>query len=237
MAAICCAIGDESLPVTIRTTPKQSASPARNAALIIRMRVLRAVISDPAACCEHSPAGGDPCEDHLVEHCGTIVGPERHRCGKQDADGRRDEHERTRKQGCRSGNRLGHRRPRLDRPVEVRPHAYEIGPIVAADNGSGCRGGHQRAYRPARRSLTPQSRKNLHFTKRSGNSKFTRSPRIPGGTGGKGCARCNSASASSSSALAPDERTMRLSTSRPCRSRLKKTWATPCSPRRVDVSG
>ena len=31
--------------------------------------------------------------------------------------------------------------PRLDRPGEVRPHAYEIGPIVAADNGSGRRGG------------------------------------------------------------------------------------------------
>src|SRR5215470_10009251 len=101
MVAICCATGDESLPVTIRTTPKQSNSPARNVALITRMWVLRAVISDPAACCKHSQAGGDPCDDHLVEHCGTIVGPERHRRGEHDADGGRDEHERTRKQGCR----------------------------------------------------------------------------------------------------------------------------------------
>ena len=76
-----------------------------------RMRVLRAVMSDPAACHERSQAGGDPCDDHLVEHRGAVVGPERHRCSKHDADGRRDEHERTRKQGCGSRNGLGHRRP------------------------------------------------------------------------------------------------------------------------------
>src|SRR5215831_18003175 len=29
----------------------------------------------------------------------------------------------------------------LTGPLKVRPHAYEIGPIVAADNGSGRRGG------------------------------------------------------------------------------------------------
>src|SRR6516162_9466320 len=91
MAAICCATGDDSRPVTIKTTPKQSTSPARNAAVITRMRVLRAVISDPAACRERSQAGGDPCDDHLVEHRGAVVGPERHRCGKHDPDGRRDE--------------------------------------------------------------------------------------------------------------------------------------------------
>src|SRR5260370_42693668 len=47
--------------------------------------------------------------------------------------------------------------PRLDRPGEVRPHAYQIGPIVAADNRSEHRGDHQRACRRARGSLTPQS--------------------------------------------------------------------------------
>src|SRR5260370_24425432 len=57
MAAICCATGDESLPVTIRTTPKQSTSPARNAALITRMRVLRAGIPDPACERLQQPAG------------------------------------------------------------------------------------------------------------------------------------------------------------------------------------
>src|SRR5262249_40845280 len=111
MAAICCATGDDSRPVTIRATPKQSTSPARNAAVITRMRVLRAVMSDPAACHERSQAGGDPCDDHLVEHCGAIVGPERHRCGKRDPDGRRDEHERTRKQGRGSRSGLGHPYP------------------------------------------------------------------------------------------------------------------------------
>src|SRR6516164_436563 len=67
----------DSRPVTIRATPKQSTSPARNAAVITRMRVLRAVISDPAACYKRSQAGGDPCDDHLVEHRGAVVGPER----------------------------------------------------------------------------------------------------------------------------------------------------------------
>src|SRR2546430_17308516 len=47
--------------------------------------------------------------------------------------------------------------PRLDRPGEVRPHAYQIGPIVTADNRSEHRGDHQRACRRARGSLTPQS--------------------------------------------------------------------------------
>src|SRR5262249_60410367 len=109
MAAICCATGDESLPVTIRTTPKQSTSPARNAALITRMRMLRAVIPDPAGCCKRSQAGGDPCDDHLVEHCGTIVRPERHRCSEHDAEGRGDEHERAGTKGRRSASRLGPR--------------------------------------------------------------------------------------------------------------------------------
>src|SRR5215831_12989629 len=99
----------------------------------------------------------------------------------------------------------------LTGPLKVRPHAYEIGPIVAADNGSGRRGGTPNSLPAYATVIVSQPRKKGHFTKRSGNSKFTRSPGIPGGTGGKGCARCNSASASSSSALAPDERTMRLS--------------------------
>src|SRR5215472_517185 len=51
----------------------------------------------------------------------------------------------------------------LTGPLKVRPHAYEIGPIVAADNGSGRRGGHQTAYRRTRRSLTPQPRKKGSF--------------------------------------------------------------------------
>src|SRR5262249_62426169 len=59
---------------------------------------------------------------------------------------------------------------------------YQIGPIAAADNRS-------KSHRPpnslwrARRSFTPQQVK-LHLTKRSGKIKFTRSPRISGGTGG-----------------------------------------------------
>src|SRR5262249_5218575 len=63
MAAICCATGDDGRPVTIRTMPKQSTSPARNAAIVRRMRVLRAVISDSAAWRERSQAGGDPCDN------------------------------------------------------------------------------------------------------------------------------------------------------------------------------
>src|SRR6266446_5564916 len=47
MAAICCATGVDRRPVTIMTTPKQSISPARNAAVIRRTRVLRVVMSDP----------------------------------------------------------------------------------------------------------------------------------------------------------------------------------------------
>src|SRR5262249_19201367 len=54
-------------PVTIRTMPKQSTSPARNAAIVRRMRVLRAVISDSAAWRERSQAGGDPCDNHLTK--------------------------------------------------------------------------------------------------------------------------------------------------------------------------
>src|SRR5262249_51357704 len=67
MAAICCATGDDGRPVTIRTMPKQSTSPARNAAIVRRMRVLRAVISDSAAWRERSQAGGDPCDNHLTK--------------------------------------------------------------------------------------------------------------------------------------------------------------------------
>src|SRR5262249_52445686 len=124
--------------------------------------------------------------------------------------------------------------PRLDRPG-VRPHAYQIGPITAADNRS-------KRHRPlnswpARATFIYPKKEKLHLTKGSEKKKSTRPQRFPGGTGGKGCARRNSASASSSSALAPDERTTRLSITRPCRSRLKKTWATPCSPRRAEVSG
>src|SRR5215470_18196865 len=47
--------------------------------------------------------------------------------------------------------------PRLDRPGEVRPLAYEIGPIVAADNRFEHQGDRQRACRRARGSLIPQS--------------------------------------------------------------------------------
>src|SRR5215468_196658 len=67
MAAICCATGDDGRPVMIRTMPKQSTSPARNAAIVRRMRVLRAVISDSAAWRERSHAGGDPCDNHLTK--------------------------------------------------------------------------------------------------------------------------------------------------------------------------
>src|SRR5215831_20397191 len=90
MAAICCATGADTRPVTIRTTPKQRTRPARNAAVIRTMRLLRAVMSDASAYRERSQAGGDPCDDHLVEHRRAVVRPERHRPGKHDPGGGRD---------------------------------------------------------------------------------------------------------------------------------------------------
>src|SRR2546425_3106445 len=82
MAAICCATGVDRRPVTIMTTPKQSISPARNAAVIRRTRVLRVVMSDPSAHRERSQAGGDPCDDHLVEHRrGQVGGPYAYQIG------------------------------------------------------------------------------------------------------------------------------------------------------------
>src|SRR5262249_29419322 len=73
--------------------------------------------------------------------------------------------------------------------------------------------------------------------KRIGTVRSTRTPGNSRGGAGKGCARRNSARASSSSALAPDECAIRLLITRPCRSRLKKTWATPCSRRDCAAAG
>src|SRR6516165_7592011 len=84
---------------------------------------------------------------------------------------------------------------------------------------------------PHAQRSSPTSREFHLRLKRIGTVRSTRLPGNSRGGGGKGCARRNSASASSSSALAPDERTTRLPITRPCRSRLKKTWATPCSRR------
>src|SRR5262245_26339745 len=95
MAAICCATGAERRPATIRTTPKQSAKPARKAAAITRMRLLRAVMSQCLRLRPASQAGGDPGDDHLVEDRRPVVSPERQRSREHDRGTRRDEHERT----------------------------------------------------------------------------------------------------------------------------------------------
>src|SRR6266576_2856431 len=94
MEAICCATGEERRPARIRTTPKQSAKPARKAAAITRMRLLRTVISKCLKPTAGSQAGGDPGDDHLVEHRGAVVGPERQRPGQHDRGNRAEEHER-----------------------------------------------------------------------------------------------------------------------------------------------
>ena len=69
-------------PDSMSTTPKHSTRPARNAALMTRMRRLR------AAMYQHlrrpvSQAGGDPCNDHLVEHRRAIMRPQRERSGER----------------------------------------------------------------------------------------------------------------------------------------------------------
>src|SRR5215475_4947807 len=124
MAAICCATGEDRRPATIRTTPKQSANPARKAAAITRIRLLRAVMSDCPSPLVGSQAGGNPSDDHFVEHRRAVVGPERQRPGEHDPCRRREEHERTRKQGCRCRGGLGHQ------PSRVRP-ANRIGPHLS----------------------------------------------------------------------------------------------------------
>src|SRR5262249_51485349 len=88
--------------------------------------------------------------------------------------------------------------PRLDRPG-VRPQSNKKGQNKAAKKRS--------KRHPPKNSLPPRGRffyskkENLYWTKGRGKIKSPRPQRFPGGRGGKGCARRNSASASSSSAL------------------------------------
>src|SRR5262249_47839785 len=101
-------------PVTIRMTVKKTTSPARNAE---RMRSTR----DVAVFIGHSSASeteGQAREDHLVEHRGSIVGPQRRRSRKNDPYGPGEgEDQRTR---CAVGDGLG--------------HGTDIRPIAASGN-------------------------------------------------------------------------------------------------------
>src|SRR5208337_41594 len=78
-----------------------------------------------------------------------------------------------------------------------------------------------------------------HFrTNRIGTVRMMDSPLVSGvGRGGNGCARCSKANASSSRSGTPDERTMRLLITCPCRSMVKDICAMPWSWRAWAAAG
>src|SRR5262249_62098195 len=144
--------------------------------------------------------------------------------------GRRDDLGRGARKGVTAGNGSGNDFLRFDRPLEIGRTVLGIGQTLRADKGPGGGGGPPTTYQRARRSLTPQPRKKGHFTKRSGNSKFTRSPGIPGGTGGKSRARRHNPRPPPPGALRPAERTRRPATTRPLPAGMHKNPGNARSP-------
>src|ERR1700719_444217 len=105
-AAICWATGVDIRLLTTRTTPKHRKRPARNAALITRMRTLRAVMTSPLSAFHLYPrpfagavsqAGRDPCQNRLIEHRTAVMRPQRQRSGEQHAEPGGNDHKRPRK--------------------------------------------------------------------------------------------------------------------------------------------